>query len=135
MDGISGLVMLVLPLVIDIPVDRRWPFYTSASWPSAWWHHKNPRRGKGGIVSVPCGYGGLRDKIPFGAAMNKGLTMRTGQTRVNRYSLHLLKCIAEGEIDLRLLIKDRAKLGDGPELYVTFRDKEDNCFKVVLTAR
>jgi len=87
----------------------------------------------GGIVSVPGVYGGFLDKIPFGAAMNKGLTIRTGQTHVNRYSLDLLRRIEEGEIDPSFIITHRAKLEDGPALYETFRDKKDNCIKVVLT--
>lgn len=88
----------------------------------------------GGIVSVPGVYGGFLDKIPFGAAMNKGLTIRTGQTHVNRYSKDLLRRIEEGEIDPSWIITHRAKLDDGPDLYKTFRDKEDGCIKVVLTA-
>ena len=66
--------------------------------------------------------------------MNKGLTIRTGQTHVNRYSLDLLRRIEEGEIDPSFVITHRADLERGPELYETFRDKKDNCIKVVLTA-
>jgi threonine dehydrogenase-like Zn-dependent dehydrogenase len=87
----------------------------------------------GGIVSVPGVYGGFLDKIPFGAAMNKGLTIRTGQTHVNRYALDLLRRIEEGQIDPSYIITHRAKLEDGPGLYETFRDKKDGCIKVVLT--
>src|SRR4029079_19552741 len=54
---------------------------------------------KGGTVSVPGVYGGFLDKVPFGAAMNKGLTIKTGQTHVHRYSQNLLRRIEEGEID------------------------------------
>lgn len=88
----------------------------------------------GGIVSVPGVYGGFLDKIPFGAAMNKGLTIRTGQTHVNRYALDLLRRIEEGEIDPGFIITHRATLEDGPDLYETFRDKKDGCIKVVMTA-
>ncbi len=66
--------------------------------------------------------------------MNKGLTIRTGQTHVNRYSLDLLRRIEEGQIDPSFIITHRATLDQGPELYETFRDKKDNCIKVVLTA-
>ena len=59
----------------------------------------------GGIVSVPGVYGGFLDKIPFGAAMNKGLTIRTGQTHVNRYALDLLRRIEEGQIDPSYIIR------------------------------
>lgn len=86
-----------------------------------------------GILSVPGVYGGLIDKIPFGAAMNKGLTWRMGQTHVKRWTDDLLKRIAEGQIDPSFVITHRAKLEDGPDLYKTFRDKDDGCIKVVLT--
>jgi threonine dehydrogenase-like Zn-dependent dehydrogenase len=85
------------------------------------------RAAPGGIVSVPGVYAGFLDKIPFGAAMNKGLTIRTGQTHVNRYSHDLLRRIEEGEIDPTFIITHRAHLEEGPALYETFRDKKDNC--------
>jgi threonine dehydrogenase-like Zn-dependent dehydrogenase len=87
----------------------------------------------GGTVSIPGVYGGLVDKIPFGAVMNKGLTIRTGQTHVNRYSADLLNRIAEGEIDPSFVITHRAKLDDGPDMFKTFMEKEDGCIKVVMT--
>ncbi|SEP71909.1 Threonine dehydrogenase [Faunimonas pinastri] len=86
-----------------------------------------------GIVSVPGVYGGLLDKIPFGAAMNKGLTIRTGQTHVNRYIDDLMHRVLDGQIDPSFVITHRAKLEDGPDLYHTFRDKKDGCIKVVMT--
>ncbi len=85
-----------------------------------------------GILSVPGVYGGVLDKIPFGMVMNKGLTIRTGQTHVNRWTDDLLRRIAEGEIDPSFVITHRAKLEDGPALYKTFRDKQDGCIKVLL---
>ncbi len=85
-----------------------------------------------GILSVPGVYGGLIDKVPFGAAMNKGLTIRTGQTHVNRWTEDLLRRIEEGEIDPSFVITHRMSLKDGPEMYRKFRDKEDGCIKVVL---
>jgi threonine dehydrogenase-like Zn-dependent dehydrogenase len=85
-----------------------------------------------GILSVPGVYGGLLDKIPFGANMNKGLTIRTGQTHVNRWTDDLLRRIEEGEIDPSFVVTHRCKLEEGPEMYKTFRDKEDGCIKVVL---
>ncbi|MBN8903928.1 MAG: zinc-binding dehydrogenase, partial [Rhodospirillales bacterium] len=85
-----------------------------------------------GTISVPGVYGGLVDKIPFGAFMNKGLTMRTGQTHVNRWTDDLLRRIEEGQIDPSFVITHRASLEEGPALYKTFRDKQDGCVKVVL---
>jgi len=86
----------------------------------------------GGIVSVPGVYGGFGDKIPLGAMMNKGLTIRTGQTHVRRFAYDLLKRIEEGEIDPTFVITHTLPLERGPEAYRTFRDKEDGCIKVVL---
>ena len=87
----------------------------------------------GGIVSVPGVYGGIVDKIPFGAAMNKSLTFRMGQTHVNKWTDDLLRRVEEGQFDSRFMITHRGSLEDGPELYKTFRDKSDGCVKVVLT--
>ena len=85
-----------------------------------------------GIISIPGVYGGLVDKIPFGAAMNKGLTYRMGQTHVNRWTDDLLRRIQEGEIDPTFVITHTVGLEQGPEMYKTFRDKHDGCIKVVL---
>ncbi len=85
-----------------------------------------------GTLSVPGVYAGLIDKIPFGMAMNKGLTIRMGQTHVARWTDDLLARIDEGQIDPTFVITHRAKLEEGPELYKTFRDKHDGCVKVVL---
>jgi threonine dehydrogenase-like Zn-dependent dehydrogenase len=85
-----------------------------------------------GTLSIPGVYGGFLDKIPFGAAMNKGLTIRMGQTHVNRWTDDLLRRIEEGQIDPSFVVTHRTTLDDGPEMYKTFRDKEDGCIKVVL---
>ncbi|GJD96101.1 zinc-dependent alcohol dehydrogenase [Methylobacterium iners] len=85
-----------------------------------------------GVISIPGVYGGLVDKIPMGALMNKGLTIRTGQTHVNRWTDDLVKRIDDGQIDPSFVITHRAGLEEGPEMYKTFRDKKDNCIKVVL---
>jgi threonine dehydrogenase-like Zn-dependent dehydrogenase len=85
-----------------------------------------------GVLSVPGVYGGLLDKIPFGAVMNKGLTIRTGQTHVNRWTDDLLRRISEGQIDPSFVITHTEPLERGPEMYKTFRDKQDGCIKVVL---
>ena len=85
-----------------------------------------------GTISIPGVYGGIIDKIPFGAAMNKGLTIRTGQTHVNRWTDDLLRRIEEGEIDPSFVITHTVPLSQGPEMYQVFRDKRDSCVKVVL---
>src|SRR5690554_766127 len=88
-----------------------------------------------GTLSIPGVYGGLLDKIPFGAVMNKGLTIRTGQTHVNRWTDELLHQILEGQIDPSFVITHNVALEQGPDMYKTFRDKEDGCVKVVLKPR
>jgi threonine dehydrogenase-like Zn-dependent dehydrogenase len=85
-----------------------------------------------GVISIPGVYGGIVDKVPFGAAMNKGITIRMGQTHVNRWSDDLLRRIDSGQIDPSFVITHTASLADGPRMYRTFRDKEDGCIKVVL---
>lgn len=85
-----------------------------------------------GVLSIPGVYGGLLDKIPFGAIMNKGLTIRTGQTHVNRWSDDLLRRIEEGQIDPSFVITHTVGLDEGPDMYKIFRDKQDGCIKVVL---
>ncbi|MEB3095205.1 zinc-dependent alcohol dehydrogenase [Achromobacter sp. D10] len=86
-----------------------------------------------GVLSVPGVYGGLIDKIPFGASMNKGLTWRMGQTHVRRWTDELLRLIGERKIDPSFVITHRARLEAGADMYKTFRDKADGCIKVVLT--
>ena len=87
---------------------------------------------KAGSISVPGVYVGFPDKIPFGALMNKGITLKTGQTHMQRYMKPLLAKIEAGEIDPSFVITHRVKLDQAPEMYRTFRDKKDGCIKVVL---
>jgi threonine dehydrogenase-like Zn-dependent dehydrogenase len=87
---------------------------------------------KGGTVSVPGAYVGAPDKLPMGAFMNKALTMKAGQTHMQRYLRPLLAKIEKSEIDPSFVITHRIKLDDAPEAYKTFRDKKDGCIKVVI---
>jgi threonine dehydrogenase-like Zn-dependent dehydrogenase len=68
----------------------------------------------------------------MGMAMNKGLTFRMAQCHVNRWTPDLLRRIEEGQIDPAFVVTHTASLADGPEMYKTFRDKQDSCIKVVL---
>jgi threonine dehydrogenase-like Zn-dependent dehydrogenase len=86
----------------------------------------------GGILSVAGVYSGFSDMLPMGAFMNKGLTMRTGQTHVNRWTDDLLHRIEEGQIDPSFVITHTVPLSQGPDMYQVFRDKRDSCVKVVL---
>jgi threonine dehydrogenase-like Zn-dependent dehydrogenase len=85
-----------------------------------------------GTISIPGVYFGVADKIPVGALMNKGLTIKTGQTHVQAYHDELLRRIESGEIDPSFVITHTVPIDKGPEMYRTFRDKEDGCIKVVL---
>jgi len=87
---------------------------------------------KGGRISMPGVYGGVLDKFPLGALMQKGLTLRTGQTHVQRYLRPLYTAIAEGKIDSTFLISHRLPLDQGPEGYRKFHDEQDTCTKIVL---
>jgi threonine dehydrogenase-like Zn-dependent dehydrogenase len=87
---------------------------------------------KGGTVSIPGVYGGFIDKVPMGAAFNKGLTLKMGQTHVHKYLPKLLKHIENGDIDPSFVVTHRVPIDDAPEMYKTFRDKKDGCIKVVL---
>lgn len=87
---------------------------------------------KGGVVSIPGVYAGFLDKVPFGAAFAKGLTLKMGQTHVQRYLPHLLRLVLENKIDPSFLITHRVPLSQAPEAYRMFRDKENGCVKVVL---
>jgi threonine dehydrogenase-like Zn-dependent dehydrogenase len=86
----------------------------------------------GGTVSVIGAYGGFVDKFPMGSVMNRSLTIRSGQCHVQRYMRPLLDRIRNGEIDPSFVISHRLPLDDAPDGYKMFRDKEDNCTKIVL---
>ena len=87
---------------------------------------------KGGTISMPGVYFGYLDKIPFGAFVNKGLTLKSGQTHTHRYLKPLLEEIQKGTIDPAGIITHRASLSEAAALYKKFRDKEDGCVKVVM---
>ncbi len=86
----------------------------------------------GGTVSIPGVYGGLIDNFNMGAAFGKGLTLKMGQTHMLRYMKPLLERIQRGEIDPSFVISHRVSLDQAPEMYKTFRAKQDECVKVVM---
>jgi threonine dehydrogenase-like Zn-dependent dehydrogenase len=86
----------------------------------------------GGTVSIMGVYGGLMDKFPIGAVMNRGLTIRAGQCHVHRYMKPLLQRIEDGDIDPSYIVTHTMKLDDAPKGYDTFKKKQDDCLKVVL---
>ena len=87
---------------------------------------------KGGTVSIPGVYGGYVNHIPLGAIVNKALTLRSGQTHVQRYLQPLLERIQQGEIDPAYIITHRMKLEDAPKGYEIFQKKQDDCIKIVM---
>jgi len=87
----------------------------------------------GGTLSISGVYGGLVDKWPIGAVMNKALTIKTGQTHVQKYFRPLLERIKNNEIDPSFVVTHRLHLGDAPKGYAAFWNKQDDCIKVVLT--
>lgn len=87
---------------------------------------------KGGRLSAPGVYGGMLDRFPIGALMQKGLQLRTGQTHVQQYMADLLRRIEEGEIDTTFLISHRLPLEAAPEGYANFRARPNDWTKVVL---
>jgi threonine dehydrogenase-like Zn-dependent dehydrogenase len=87
---------------------------------------------KGGTVSLPGVYTGFVDKMPMGAFMNKGLTMKTGQTHVHRYLRPLLDRVQKGDIDPSFVVTHTLPLEQAPHGYEIFKHKKDNCIKIVL---
>ena len=87
---------------------------------------------KGGRVSIPGVYGGMADKFPIGALMEKGLTVKTGQTHVQKYMPKLLEMIGEGKIDTTYIISHRLPLEDAPKGYKMFKEQQNEVTKVVL---
>jgi len=77
-------------------------------------------------------YGGLIDKVPFGAAFGKGITMKMGQTHMHRYMKPLLGRIEKGEIDPTYIISHRITLDEVPDMYKVWRDKQQNVTKIVI---
>ncbi len=87
---------------------------------------------KGGRVSMPAVYGGFVDKFPLGALMEKGLTLKTGQTHVQHYMPALLNAIMEGKIDTEFMISHRMDLEHAPAGYKAFHDHQNEYTKIVL---
>ena len=87
---------------------------------------------KGGTLSIPGVYGGLLDKVPFGAAFGKGINMKMGQTHMHRYMKPLLERIEKGQIDPSFMISHRITLDEAPEMYKVWRDKKERVTKIVI---
>ena len=88
---------------------------------------------KGGTLSIVGVYGGFIDKFPMGAAMNKALTFRMGQQHGQRYVKRLFEHIEKSELDPSYLLTHKWSLDDGPRGYRLFKEKIDDCMRVVFT--
>jgi len=87
---------------------------------------------KGGTLSIPGVYGGMLDKVPFGAAFGKGITMKMGQTNMHNYMKPLLERIEKGQIDPTYIISHRITLDEAPAMYQIWRDKKEKVTKIVI---
>lgn len=87
---------------------------------------------KGGTLSIAGVYGGLLDKVPFGAAFGKGITMKMGQTHMHKYMKPLLQRIEKGQIDPSYVISHRISIDEAPEMYKVWRDKKEQVTKIVI---
>ncbi len=87
---------------------------------------------KGGTLSIPGVYGGLLDKVPFGAAFGKGIIMKMGQTHMHRYMKPLLQKIEQGKINPSSIISHRITLDEAPAMYKVWRDKKEHVTKIVI---
>jgi threonine dehydrogenase-like Zn-dependent dehydrogenase len=87
---------------------------------------------KGGSVFVLGVFGGLVDKFPLGAIVNKGLTIRSAQQHGHRYIPMLLERMAAGEISTAHLATHVMSLEEAPEGYAKFKSKDDGCVRAVF---
>lgn len=87
---------------------------------------------KGGTVSIPGVYAGVVDKFPLGAMFGKGLTIKEGQTHTHRYVQPLMDRVLKGEIDPSYIITHTISIDEAPNAYDIFREKKDDCIKVVM---
>jgi threonine dehydrogenase-like Zn-dependent dehydrogenase len=117
LDGVVDSVKTTLMLATDRPHVLRQAIYACR---------------KGGTISIPGVYVGFGDKIPIGAAMNKGLTIKQGQTHTHKYMPMLLEKVQAGVIDPSFLITHEVPLNDAPQAYEMFKNHDDGCIKVVL---
>jgi threonine dehydrogenase-like Zn-dependent dehydrogenase len=86
----------------------------------------------GGTISVIGVYAGFDDKFPMGSVMQRSLTIKTGQAHMQRYMRPLLELIENGDIDPSFVVTHRMPLEEAPYAYDIFKNKRDNCIKVVL---
>lgn len=89
---------------------------------------------RGGTVSISGVYGGAADPMPLMDMFDKGIAIRMGQCHVKRWTDELVGIVeASGDpLGVESLATHRVPLEQAPDMYKTFRAKQDGCIKVVL---
>jgi alcohol dehydrogenase len=87
---------------------------------------------RGGIVSVVGVYGSPYDNFPIHRIFDKGLIMKFGQAPVQKYIDHLFEIVRDGKVVLDDIITHKIPLSDATKGYDMFKNKVDDCVKVVL---
>ncbi|PHM06040.1 glutathione-dependent formaldehyde dehydrogenase, partial [Nostoc sp. 'Peltigera malacea cyanobiont' DB3992] len=90
---------------------------------------------KGGTLSIMGVYGGFVDKIPLGAAFNKGLTFRMGQMHGQKYMHSLLQMILDGKLDPSFVVTHQLPLEQAPHAYHIFQQKKTTVSKLFLNPK
>jgi S-(hydroxymethyl)glutathione dehydrogenase / alcohol dehydrogenase len=87
---------------------------------------------RGGIVTVVGVYGTPFDNFPVGQMFDKGITIKQGQSSVHKNIDYLLNLVVDGKVVLDDIISHVLPLADTHRAYEIFKNKEDDCTKVVL---
>lgn len=111
------------PMIENVGIDRLDAIYTAID---------AVRRG--GTVSISGVYGGTADPLSMMDMFDKGLQLRMGQCHVKQWTDELMKIVEQPDdvLGLETLATHHVPLDDAPEMYKTFQQKADGCFKVVL---
>lgn len=87
---------------------------------------------RGGIVSVLGIYPVHYDNFPIGQFFDKGIILKGGQAPAHKYIDELLKYVVDGKVKLDDIITHRLPLSQVAHGYKIFKEKEDDCVKVVM---
>ena len=87
---------------------------------------------RGGYVTVLGVYATPFDNFPVGQLFDKGITLRGGQAPAHKHIDRLLEHVANGDVRLDDIISHTLPLSQAVHGYDIFRNKKDNCLKVVL---
>lgn len=87
---------------------------------------------RGGIVSVLGVYPANYDNFPIGQFFDKGLIIKGGQAPAHKYIDTLLKYVEEEKVRLDDIITHRLSISEVSHAYDIFKNKKEDCVKVVL---